>query len=53
MEKRRYDGPFEDPPFEYYIQSLFGLVSKDNDRDTRQIFCLSYNFQIIENGTFC
>ena len=28
----RYAGPFDEIPFDYYIQSPIGLVPKDNDR---------------------
>ena len=50
-------GPFEEPLFKNYIQSLIGLVSKDNS-DTRLIFHLSYprNSQSVNSGTpaeFC
>ena len=38
----RYAGPFETPPFEYFIQSPIGLVPKDQGRKTRLIFHLSY-----------
>ena len=38
----RYAGPFEIIPFEYYIQSPIGLVPKDNGKDVRLIFHLSY-----------
>ena len=38
----RYAGPYEDPPFEYFMQSPVGLVSKDNGKRTRLIFHLSY-----------
>ena len=42
VKEKRYAGPFEEPPSEYYIQSLIGLVPKDNGKDTRLIFHLSY-----------
>ena len=38
----RYAGPFEQPPFEFFIQSPIGLVPKDNGMNTRLIFHLSY-----------
>ena len=38
----RYAGPFEDPPFEHFIQSPIGLVPKDGGKNTRLIFHLSY-----------
>ena len=38
----RVVGPFEKPPFEYFIQSPLGLVPKDDGRNTRLIFHLSY-----------
>ena len=42
VEKGRYAGPFEKPPFEHYIQSPIGLVPKDKGTKTRLIFHLSY-----------
>ena len=42
VEKKRYAGPFQHIPYEYYIQSPIGLVPKDNGKDTRLIFHLSY-----------
>ena len=38
----RYAGPFEQPPFEYFVQSPIGLVPKDKGQKTRLIFHLSY-----------
>ena len=38
----RYAGPYRNIPFENYIQSPIGLVPKDNGKDTRLIFHLSY-----------
>ena len=35
-------GPYENIPFEWYIQSPIGLVPKDNGKETRLIFHLSY-----------
>ena len=42
VKLKRYAGPFESIPFDTYIQSPIGLVPKDNGRDTRLIFHLSY-----------
>ena len=42
---RRVAGPFQTIPFENYMQSLTGLVPKDNGRKTRLIFHLSYEFK--------
>ena len=42
VEKKRYAGPFTKVPFSNYIQSPIGLVPKDNGKDTRLIFHLSY-----------
>ena len=42
VQLKRYAGPFDTIPFKYYIQSLIGLVLKDNGRNTRLIFYLSY-----------
>ena len=39
---KRYAGPYETPPFEYFIQSPIGLVPKDGGTKTRLIFHLSY-----------
>ena len=38
----RYAGPFKTPPFDEYIQSPIGLVPKDNGKDVRLIFHLSF-----------
>ena len=38
----RFTGPFDEPPFEYFIQSPIGLVPKDKGKKTRLIFHLSY-----------
>ena len=42
VKEERYAGPFEEIPFENYIQSPIGLVPKDGGKDTRLIFHLSY-----------
>ena len=42
VQKGRYAGPFEHPPFEHYIQSPIDLVPKDKGKKTRLIFHLSY-----------
>ena len=42
VKLKRYAGPFKDPPFKDYIQSPVGLVPKDNGKETRLIFHLSY-----------
>ena len=42
VKLKRYAGPFSEPPFKNYIQSPVGLVPKDNGKDTRLIFHLSY-----------
>ena len=42
VQKGRYAGPFEEPPFPNFIQSPIGLVPKDQGKDTRLIFHLSY-----------
>ena len=38
----RFTGPFENPPFEHYIQSPLGLVPKGDGSDCRLIFHLLY-----------
>ena len=42
VKVKRYAGPFEQIPFDTYIQSPIGLVPKDSGRSTRLIFHLSY-----------
>ena len=42
VKLKRFAGPYRDPPFDCFIQSPVGLVPKDNGRDTRLIFHLSY-----------
>ena len=42
VREKRYAGPFEEIPFDNYIQSPIGLVPKDGGKDTRLIFYLSY-----------
>ena len=42
VELGRYAGPYEDPPFESFVQSPIGLVPEDKGTKTRLIFHLSY-----------
>ena len=42
VKDKRFAGPFEEPPFEHFIQSPVGLVPKDGGKKTRLIFHLSY-----------
>ena len=42
VKMKRYAGPFEEVPFKNFIQSPIGLVPKDQGKDTRLIFHLSY-----------
>ena len=42
VKEARYVGPFEQVPFENFIQSLIWLVPKDGGKDTGLIFHLSY-----------
>ena len=42
VKLKRYAGPFADIPYENYIQSPIGLVPKDQGKNTRLIFHLSY-----------
>ena len=42
VQAGRYAGPFEEPPFEYFIQSPIGLVPKDQGTKTHLIFHLSH-----------
>ena len=45
VKLERYAGPYEQVPFETFIQSPIGLVPKDNGTKTRLIFHLSYDFK--------
>ena len=47
VKEKHFAGPFDSIPFDNYIQSLVGLVPKDNRANTRLIFHLSYP----KNGT--
>ena len=40
-----YAGPFQEIPFDNYMQSPIGLVPKDNGKQIRLIFHLSYDFK--------
>ena len=51
VKNKRYAGPFEEIPFENYIQSPLGLVPKDGGKATRLIFHLSYPRVKIDNET--
>ena len=42
VKAKRYAGPFEEIPFDNYIQSPIGLVPKDQGKKTRLIFHLSH-----------
>ena len=42
IKEKRFAGPYQEIPFEYYTQSPVGLVPKDNRKNTRLIFHLSY-----------
>ena len=42
VKGQRYAGPFEEIPFQYFIQSPIRLVPKDGGKDTRLIFHLSH-----------
>ena len=42
VQAKRYAGPFEQVPYDKFIQSPIGLVPKDQGRKTRLIFHLSY-----------
>ena len=45
IKLKRYAGPFDEVPFDNFIQSPIGLVQKDGGRQTRLIFHLSYDFK--------
>ena len=42
VKLNRFAGPYKSVPFENYIQSPIGLVPKDDGKDCRLIFHLSY-----------
>ena len=42
VELGRFAGPYDEPPFEHFVQSPIGLVPKDKGLKTRLIFHLSY-----------
>ena len=42
VQAKRYAGPYEEVPFEHFIQSPIGLVPKDQGKKTHLIFHLSY-----------
>ena len=42
VKEKRYAGPFRKVPFKNFIQSPIGLVPKDNGKEFRLIFHLSY-----------
>ena len=42
VEKKRFAGPYKDPPLKDFIQSPIGLVLKNGGKDTRLIFHLSH-----------
>ena len=52
VEAGRYAGPFEEPPFDCFVQSPIGLVPKDKGKKTRLIFHLSYprNGESVNSG---
>ena len=45
VKAKRFAGPFDEVPFENFIQSPIGLVPKSGGDGTRLIFHLSYNFK--------
>ena len=42
VQMKRYASPYEEIPFSNYIQSPIGLVPKDNGKDVKLLFHLSY-----------
>ena len=50
VQAKRYAGPFTKIPYEHYIQSPIGLVSKVGGDGTRLIFHLSYPRLNLESG---
>ena len=53
VKLKRFAGPFNEPPFQHFIQSPIGLVAKDGGKDTRLIFHLSFprGGESINSGT--
>ena len=52
VELGRYAGPFEQPPYDCFVQSSIGLVPKDKGTKTRLIFHMSYprNGESVNSG---
>ena len=50
VKLHRYAGPFEQIPYDNFIQSPVGLVPKDNGTKTCLIFHLSYYFKRLVDG---
>ena len=48
VHHKRFAGPYTKIPFQYYIQSLVGLVPK-GENDARLIFHLSYDFPVFKS----
>ena len=42
VKLKHFAGPFDKPPFKFYIQSPLGLIPKDGNKDMRLIFHLSH-----------
>ena len=42
VKLKRFAGPYDEVPYEFFIQSPVGLVPKSGGQDTRLIFHLSY-----------
>ena len=53
VKLKRFAEPFDEPPFQHFIQSPIGLVAKDGGKDTRLIFHLSFprGGESINSGT--
>ena len=49
VKEGHYVGPFEQIPFESYVQSPIGLVPKDGGTKTKLIFHLSCDFKKSRN----
>ena len=45
VQAKRVAGPFEQIPFEHFIQSPIGLIPKAGSDEARLIFHLSYDFK--------
>ena len=45
IKEKRVASPFSKVPYKYFVQSPIGLVPKDDGKQTRLIFHLSFDFK--------